>query len=78
MDEKKLELRLGPPGGDDEYSSSTSPALSLGFSCIGAKRGFSATVELKNEGVYCVSNKVRSFLVLFLFINFFFFALSVI
>lgn len=49
MDEKKLELRLGPPGGDDEYSSSAIPALSLGFSCVGAKRGFSATVKPKDE-----------------------------
>ncbi|ONK80769.1 uncharacterized protein A4U43_C01F21530 [Asparagus officinalis] len=35
MDEKKLELRLGPPG-DDEYPAKT---------CVGAKRGFFATVE---------------------------------
>ncbi|XP_020249055.1 uncharacterized protein LOC109826432 [Asparagus officinalis] len=35
MDEKKLELRLGPPG-DEEYPAKT---------CVGAKRGFFATVE---------------------------------
>ena len=53
MDEKKLELRLGPPG-DDDYPS-TNPALSLGYSsCVGAKRGFSATVEPKREGIVCL------------------------
>lgn len=43
MDEKKLELRLGPPG-DDEYPSKNS--------CVGAKRGFSATVEPKSPEVF--------------------------
>ena len=49
MDEKKLELRLGPPG-DDDYPPSTNSALSLCYSCVGVKRGFSATVEPKTEG----------------------------
>lgn len=51
MDEKKLELRLGPPGDVDEYLSK-STALSLGHSCcVGAKRWFSATVEPKTEAL---------------------------
>lgn len=54
-EEKKLELRLGPPGGEVESS-----VLSLGYfsrasklanPCAGAKRGFLDTVESKTEGL---------------------------
>nr|XP_010915232.1 auxin-responsive protein IAA6 isoform X1 [Elaeis guineensis]XP_019702631.1 auxin-responsive protein IAA6 isoform X1 [Elaeis guineensis] len=52
-EERKLELRLGPPGGEEESS-----VLSLGYfskaskttnPCAGAKRGFLDTVESKTE-----------------------------
>ncbi|XP_038981311.1 auxin-responsive protein IAA6-like isoform X2 [Phoenix dactylifera] len=54
-EESKLELRLGPPGGEEESS-----VLSLGYlskaskttnPCAGAKRGFLDTVESKTEGL---------------------------